>query len=170
MKWRVSKEDAGITLLTFLKTHYPEASSVKSLKRAIDQKYCLVNGTIQTFSSTCLSEGDVVVLNPAAFEVKQPLVVTTLYEDADLLVIHKPSVLLSTIQDLKQRGCHLVHRLDKETSGALLLAKTTSAKQSLMKLFKERKVRKLYLAIVDGMVEKEEGTIDNHLGLKGQLS
>ncbi len=60
----------------------------------------------------------------------------------------------------------LVHRLDKETSGALVLAKTAAAKKKMIALFKERLVSKVYLALVDGAVAKAEGTIDNYLGKK----
>ena len=59
-----------------------------------------------------------------------------------------------------------VHRLDKETTGALILAKSAEAKEAMISLFEYREVRKLYLAIVDGVVAKEEGTIDNYLGRK----
>jgi 23S rRNA pseudouridine955/2504/2580 synthase len=166
MKWRVSKQDSGVRLLQFLKENCKEAPSVKALKRAVDHKLCTVNGQIQTFSSYQLQEKDLVALSPAAFEKKEPLESTVLYEDADLLLIHKPAGRLSDLKDLKQKGCHLVHRLDKETSGVLILAKTIKAKEQMLELFKERLIRKLYLAVVDGVIEKEEGVVDNYLGKK----
>lgn len=166
MNWRVSKKEEGMRLLQFLRENCKSAPSVKALKRAIDNKLCSVNGQIQTFSSYQLQEKDLVRLSSATFEKKEPLETRTLYEDADLLLIYKPSGLLSDIKDLKQSGMHLVHRLDKETSGVLILAKTEQAKKLLMELFKERTIQKLYLAIVDGIVEKEEGMIDNYLGKK----
>jgi len=166
MKWRVPKENSGESLLQFLKRHCKEAPSVKAIKRAIDHKFCTVNGSIQTFSSYQVQEKDVVALAPCAFEEKELLHVVVLYEDADLRLIYKPSGLLSDIKDLHQSGLHLIHRLDKETSGVLLLAKTEKAKEQMLALFKERAIQKLYLAIVDGVVEKEEGTIENYLGKK----
>ncbi len=166
MKWRVSKQESGMRLLQFLKKNCKSAPSVKALKRAVDHKLCAINGQIQTFSSYQLAENDLVTLRPAAFEEKEPLEVRVLYEDEDLLFVHKPSGLLSAVKELKQPLTHLVHRLDKETSGVLLLAKTLKAKEQMLELFKERSVQKLYLAIVDGSVEKEEGMIDNYLGKK----
>lgn len=58
----------------------------------------------------------------------------------------------------------IVHRLDKETSGVLLIAKTKDSFDALQKLFKERKIQKTYLALVHGVPELKEGTIDMPVG------
>lgn len=58
------------------------------------------------------------------------------------------------------RRAGIVHRLDKETSGLLLVAKTPTAFENLQKQFKERKVEKRYLALVHGKVEPPEGVIE----------
>jgi RluA family pseudouridine synthase len=63
----------------------------------------------------------------------------------------------------------LVHRLDKETSGVLILAKTPDIKDKMVALFKSRNIRKFYLAIVDGVMDKNEGKIDNFLGKKHEF-
>ncbi len=80
-----------------------------------------------------------------------------LFEDKDLLIINKPSGVVS-------EGKFLVHRLDKETSGVLVLAKNQSMQEAMEALFKKREVHKIYLAIVDGKVAQDEGVIDNALG------
>ncbi len=174
-RWRVSKKQAGMRLLQFLRDNCPDAPSVKAIKRAIDGKLCRVNNRVETFSSYELSEKDLVVLDEAAFEVREEVVITklsALYEDSALLIINKPAGLLSDAKQIKKLlglsdgTLELVHRLDKETSGVLILAKTDEAKQEMIALFKERQVRKVYLALVDGAVPKEEGTIDNFLGKK----
>jgi RluA family pseudouridine synthase len=180
-KWRVSREEAGTRLLQFLREKCPEASSVKALKRAIDGKLCTVNNRLETFSSYILEENDVVMLKEAAFEKREaPLSVKIpiLYEDKELLIVNKPAGWVSDIRTIKkgllypERGIslkgawELVHRLDKETSGVLILAKTSKAKEKMLHLFKERGVRKLYLAIVDGAVDEDEGKVDNFLGKK----
>lgn len=103
-----------------------------------------------------------------------------IFEDSSLLVIDKPAGVVvdrakttkeKTIQDwledyLKIKGggvgsrAGIVHRLDKETSGLLLVAKTEKAFKNLQKQFKERKVTKRYLALVHGQVKPKEGTIE----------
>lgn len=173
-KWRVSKKQAGMRLLQFLRENCPEAPSVKMIKRAIDGKLCTVNNRTETFSSYSLSENDTVVLRSIAFEKPEELrivKVPILYEDRELLIVNKPAGLVSDNKSLRScfpeyKELELVHRLDKETSGVLILAKNLKAKEKMASLFKERTIRKLYLAIVDGLVSKEEGSIDNFLGKK----
>ncbi|MBU3957392.1 RluA family pseudouridine synthase [Patescibacteria group bacterium] len=101
-------------------------------------------------------------------------------EDRSILVLDKPAGVVvnrakttkeKTIQDwvenylkIKGRGigerAGIVHRLDKETSGLLLVAKTPKAFENLQKQFKERKVEKQYLALVHGKVEPKQGAIE----------
>ncbi len=170
VKWRVGKKEAGTRLLQFLREKCPEAPSVKTLKRAIDGKLCTVNGRIETFSSRVLEENDAVVLSPAKLEKTEKI--SVLYEDSELLIVNKPAGVISEIRSIKKYFQHikdlaLAHRLDKETSGVLILTKTASAKEKMLLVFKERGIRKLYLAIVDGEIEKKnEGKIDNFLGKK----
>ncbi len=89
------------------------------------------------------------------------------YEDADLLVINKPPGLVVDRSTLEKPGRLIVHRLDKETSGLLVMAKTPEALKGLQKQFKERKVKKHYLALVHGLVETPRRgvcTIDKSIG------
>lgn len=160
-------------LLQFLRENCPEAPSVKAIKRFIDGKFCTVNDRTETFSSFALSEGDKVTLKMAALEKQekiQAVKVPILHEDKELLIVNKPAGLVCDDKSLKacfsKHKVTLVHRLDKETSGVLILAKSQAAKEKMAALFKERSVHKLYLAIVDGSLAKGEGTIDNHLGKK----
>ena len=171
-QWRVSGKQAGMSLLQFLKEMCKDAPSIKMLKRAIEGKCCTVNKQIPTFSSHPLKKNDLVTLNPQAFETQVAPLSSILYEDATLLIINKPAGVVSDEKSIQaslpsHRGrLLLVHRLDKETSGVLILAKTSPIKEKLLTLFKERLIHKLYLAIVDGVVEKGEGCIDNYLGKK----
>lgn len=102
-----------------------------------------------------------------------------IYEDKELLVLDKPagmvvnraqSVRGETVQDfledylrLSDRGigdrAGIVHRLDKETSGLLLVAKTQAAFQNLQKQFKERRVEKRYHGLVHGLIASQKGEI-----------
>jgi RluA family pseudouridine synthase len=169
LRWRVSRKEAGMHLLAFLREKCPQAPSVKALKRAIDGKHCIVNGRIETFSSYVLKENDTVSLSDTAFESKKNPKVSILYEDEELLVINKPAGIVSdnrSIQSHLKGPLQLVHRLDKETSGVLVLAKSSHSKAKLVEAFKKRTVSKLYLAIVDGVVAKDNGKIENFLGKK----
>jgi 23S rRNA pseudouridine1911/1915/1917 synthase len=103
---------------------------------------------------------------------------TIIYEDADLLAVHKPaglvchptkgdeySSLISRVRlYLKPSMPHLIHRLDRETSGIVLLAKNPIAAGELGKLLEARAVTKEYLAIVHGHVTAPHGIIDAPLG------
>jgi 23S rRNA-/tRNA-specific pseudouridylate synthase len=81
-----------------------------------------------------------------------------IYEDEDLLVIDKPAGL--NADDFKKR----VHRLDKDTSGVFLIAKNSKSLEFFQKQFKERAVKKKYLALVTGNLKSKEGVIENLLG------
>ena len=103
-----------------------------------------------------------------------------LYEDDELLVIDKPSgivvnrantVLEKTIEDWVRETYHtsmdragIVHRIDKETSGILLIAKTPEAFGELQRQFKAREVKKTYLALVHGKLVPPEGEIRAPVG------
>jgi len=103
--------------------------------------------------------------------------VSIIYEDSDLLVVDKPAGLVihpaykhpsGTLFDAvsayaRERGeakpC-LLHRLDKDTSGAILLAKTEHARRHLVRQFEQRTLRKTYLALICGALRPASGEID----------
>ena len=99
-----------------------------------------------------------------------------LYEDSDILAIDKPSGILvhpdqksreKTILDLflkKYPKLEIVHRLDKETSGVLLLAKNQKAHEFLKNQFQNRTIKKTYCAIVSGWVKNDHATINKPIG------
>ena len=98
-----------------------------------------------------------------------------LFIDAEAIVIDKPAGLpvdtprrggdsvVERLGELKQgfqRPPTPMHRLDQDTSGCLLLARSPKARSSLQKAFETRQVEKYYLAVVDGVIEQDEGVID----------
>lgn len=112
-----------------------------------------------------------------------------LYEDDDLLVINKPAGIasqggtgqsLSIDRLLEQWGqthrsarLRLVHRLDKETSGVMLLAKTLACAQHLTEAFRNQRIRKTYWGLVHGVPPQPQGCIDHPLRrhpVKGSLA
>ncbi len=112
---------------------------------------------------------DPMLVNPA---IDKKL--SIIYEEEDFLVIHKPSDMLSVpginIKDsvftrMKEKypnstGPLLVHRLDMATSGLLLIAKNKETHKHLQRQFIKRSIKKRYVAILDGKIEKDEGIID----------
>ena len=125
---------------------------------------------------------------------KFPYKIAVLYEDADCLVVDKPAGLMvhpdgrsqgpfltdwiaenrpeamNTGEPMKSPDGQaidrpgIVHRLDRGTSGAILVAKTPEAHAALKKQFKDREVSKTYLAFVWGELKEEFGTIDRPIG------
>jgi len=104
-----------------------------------------------------------------------------LYEDADVIAVNKPAgmtvhagagtsrgtlvnALLGRGQALSQSGDALrpgiVHRLDKDTSGIILVAKTDAAHATLSEAFRQREIKKTYIALVQGLLKEDHGTID----------
>lgn len=102
--------------------------------------------------------------------------IKVLYEDSDILAIDKPSGILAhsdnrgkekTILDLflkKYPKIEVAHRLDKETSGVMLLAKNQKAREFLKNQFKNREIKKTYHAMVSGFVKNDHGVINKPIG------
>jgi tRNA pseudouridine32 synthase/23S rRNA pseudouridine746 synthase len=106
-------------------------------------------------------------------ESPTPLSLEVIYEDHWLLVINKPAGMLSApgktgdksavelaSELLQGREAFLVHRLDMATSGLLLIAKDKEVYKQLQSQFEQRRVRKRYIAILDGMLHSSEGTVN----------
>jgi len=93
-----------------------------------------------------------------------------IYEDNYLLIVDKPSGLL-TVPTPKNEGRTLTsilgaypcHRLDRDTSGLIIYAKTKSVQQKMMEEFKSRKVKKTYTAFVQGLPKEAQGVIRNRI-------
>lgn len=154
--FRVKKEES---LLSFLKEK--TSLSGREIKRALEDGACRLNGKIERFGSIKLKVGDKLTFHPP----KKALIGTlkVLYQDSLLSLFNKPSGIVSA----PEKGHYLVHRLDKGTSGVLLMARTVPMKKALETLFKKREVKKIYIALVKGIPRKEQGTIQNKLGKKG---
>jgi len=162
MQFKVTLADAGSTLLAFLRKNCLHAPSVKAIKRAIDSKRCRVSGRVEMISTRRLREGDVVEFEMAV--EKKERKISILYEDDDFLIIDKPAGVSCEPKNFKEK---LVHRLDKETSGVLILAKHEKARLAMVDLFTKKEIEKTYLALVDGVVKKQEGKITLRLQQRG---
>jgi len=126
-------------------------------------------------------------LSRPAREPKRPKTpeVDIVFQDEQIVVIHKPAGLDSTrgqfavesVLDVLEKKLsnlaeplRLVHRLDRETSGLMVLAKTVDAQRNLSAQWETRTVDKTYLVIIHGMIQPEEGTIDLPLKKTGNQS
>jgi len=158
------------------------------IQKLIDTHRVTVNGEVAK-SNYKVKTGDRVELavpGPEPLEVRaEAIPLDIVYEDASLIVIDKPpglvvhpapghpdgtlvNALLHHCKDLKGIGGverpGIVHRLDKDTSGLILVAKTDAVMQDLLRQFQERRVRKVYLALVKGRVQPPSGGIDAPIG------
>ncbi|OQW58302.1 MAG: hypothetical protein A4S14_08195, partial [Proteobacteria bacterium SG_bin9] len=117
-------------------------------------------------------------LSEAAQKTLQALKEMTLYEDDDVLVLNKSAGLavqggsgmtkhvdqmLEVMRDAKGQKPRLVHRLDRETAGCLLIAKTRFAASALTGSFRHRSARKIYWALVAGVPKPKQGRISTYL-------
>lgn len=139
------------------------------VRKLLESNFCRVNGRVERFGSTLLKKGDIVELSPSWKSLTMPQLppaFPTIYEGEDLLLIDKPSGWVCSEENCEKtfgRHLKLIHRLDKDTTGVLGLAKSPKAKEDWMARFANREVEKEYLAIVDGIPKEEQGTRESFL-------
>ena len=179
----VTTEEAGRRLDRLVVAHFPELSRTR-VQELIAEGLVLLNGKAAKDSHK-VHTNDVIQVQPqerpALRAEAEAIPLDVLYEDDDLIAINKPAgmsvhagaggahgtlvnALLGRGQSLSQSDDPLrpgiVHRLDKETSGILLVAKNDFAHAKLCEAFRQRTVRKIYLALVQGSMEAERGRIE----------
>ena len=194
MKHEMNEPD---TLLTVLQQLHPNSSNA-TLRKMLTQGRVLVNEAVVHRAKHEVQSGDtVVIIDRQKAEQQTPPPQTTptvdldvVFEDDTLLVVNKPAQLLSVATDRlevdtlhsrcvehlrfddQRAWCYIVHRLDRDTSGIMVLAKTKEAKDELQQQFSERTVHRLYLARVEGSPTPSQGTVrtwlmeDKHLNVK----
>lgn len=168
LRWEVLGQESGLKLIDFLRKKV-EASSNRELKRKIEANLCRINDKPERFASTILRKGDLVTFfdeelakSPdLAFDDKR-----VLFEDSHLLIYNKPVGFTCDPKYLEafRNDLFLTHRLDKETTGVLILAKSKNSAEKMQNIFMNREVHKTYLALVDKVVRRDSGTIENYLG------
>lgn len=157
-------EDTRKRLDHILVEQHPEYNR-SSLQSFIKSGFVKVNNTVATKPNTKLSDTDQIELNvPSQAKVLPSLPI--LYEDSHVIVLNKPSGLLSMAKGeycpeptLEDYGL-LVHRLDRDTSGVVILAKDPETQSMLRKQFQDRKTHKTYFAVVDGAPKLPAAMID----------
>ncbi|NGX44514.1 MAG: Ribosomal large subunit pseudouridine synthase C [Candidatus Anoxychlamydiales bacterium] len=165
--WKVSRKDAKKKILDFLKEKL--LASNRQVKKALDKGLCKVNGRIERFATSLLKEGALVTLSSSFREFiqeKKQKSIKILYEDEFFLAVDKPSnfeCLDKNIHLFFPKKYLLIHRLDKDTTGVLLISKTQKFKEKMIKNFKAQKIQKTYLAWVDGHIKEKTKKIESNL-------
>jgi 23S rRNA pseudouridine955/2504/2580 synthase len=187
----VTADENSMRVDRFLEARFP-GLSFSHIQRIVRKGELRVNGK-RADSKDRLEEGQSVRIPPlkldapkaapgslseAAQKTLQALKDMILFEDADVMVLNKPQGLavqggsgitrniddmLEVMRDAKGQKPRLVHRLDKETAGCLLIAKTRFAATALTGSFRHRSARKIYWALVAGVPKPKQGRISTYL-------
>jgi 23S rRNA pseudouridine1911/1915/1917 synthase len=165
----VTSEDAGLRLDAFLAAR-GAAPSRSAAQRLIEAGAVAVGGR-SLAKNHRVAAGETVTVAERQIPEQEAPHVEVVFEDEHLLVVDKPAGLVThpapghhgpTLADAVQ-GL-VVHRLDRYTSGLLLVAKTEPVRQALQAELKARQITREYLALVSGHPDAETGTIDAPLG------
>ncbi|WP_299810772.1 RluA family pseudouridine synthase [Tardiphaga sp.] len=187
----VTADENGMRVDRFLEARF-EGLSFSHIQRIVRKGELRVNGK-RADSKDRLEEGQTVRIPPlkldapkvgggelseAAQKTLEALKEMILFEDADVMVLNKPAglavqggsgttrhvdMMLEVMRDAKGQKPRLVHRLDKDTAGCLLIAKTRFAATKLTGSFRERSARKIYWALVAGVPKPKQGRISTYL-------
>lgn len=168
-------------LIEFLKKTFSNLSK-NNVKSLLHNEKVFVNGNMTTKYNYELNVGDVV-------EIREKVAknIDIIYEDKDIIVINKPSGLLTvaTEKEKNKTAYHLVmeylkkknknnrifiiHRLDKDTSGIIMFAKNERAKHLYQDNWNDIVKKRCYYAVIDGKMENKEGTIKSYLKENGNM-
>lgn len=190
-KLTVNEDGQGVRLDRFLRRegfHFPQSLFEKWSR----QKKLLING-VKAKASSRLNTGDILEYPDNAVSQPAPEMVAPIqlsqseaeaelrgmivFEDEDLLVLNKPSGLATqggtgqriSVDDMlaaafPNNKYRLTHRIDKETSGILLIAKNYRTAASITEAFRKREVSKTYMAVCSGILSEKEGVLDAPIG------
>src|SRR5262245_9168626 len=168
-----------MTLLERLREQFPEASR-RSVKQWLEHGRVEVDGHVVRDGRVAVGAAARIILGRHG-TVPFPSALGLVHEDDDLLVIEKPPGLLTIAAPNERertlyrlvweylaahrppRRPFIVHRLDRETSGLLVVAKSPRAKRQLQEQFESRDVERVYVAVVEGLVKHDHGTLESRL-------
>jgi 23S rRNA pseudouridine1911/1915/1917 synthase len=183
-----SASDSGTRLDRFVAAQCPELSRTR-VQELIESGLVVVDGQAPRKGSLKLRGSEKITVEiverPPIVAEAEPIPLDVLYEDGDVIAINKPAgmtvhagagavsgtlvnALLGRGQSLSQAGDPLrpgiVHRLDKETSGVILVAKNDAAHAKLGEAFRQRAIKKTYIALVQGHLKEKSGRIELAIG------
>lgn len=189
----VESDEAGIRLDRWFKRHFPDVTHGQ-LQKMLRTGQVRVAGK-RAEASTRLEEGQEIRVPPQAIEPPKTEIAKKsardisdlkkliLFQDDDILVLNKPAGLavqggtgirdsvdkmLEALTDAKNGKPKLVHRLDRDTSGVLLVARNVFAASRLAESFRHRDTQKIYWGVTIGVPKPEKGRIDVALAKRGE--
>lgn len=181
-EYKVNNEDE---LLSFLLKTFPSQSR-NSIKSLLSSRRVSVDGAPITQFNFKLYKGDTVIISNTAIKRKTRSRLPIIYEDDEMIVINKPSGLLSIASDkekgatayrmlsdyVQQKDKHnrifVVHRLDEDTSGVLMVVKNVKLQQALQESWNDLVSKRGYYAIVEGTLKEKVGTVKSYLKKNAQ--
>ena len=187
IKYIVDEQFSGKRLDTYLSSVNSKLSRTM-IQKIIETDGVLVNQKKQKASYKVQTNDAVILIIPEVKETKlksQDIKLDVIYEDSDIIVINKQkglvvhpgngnpdgtlvNAVMAMCKDLSGIGGEvrpgIVHRLDKDTSGLIIIAKNDKAHINMSNLIKERKVKKTYIALVRGVIPENEATINMPIG------
>lgn len=187
-QFEIASEQAGERLDKTLSLLYPELSR-SFFQKLIKERQITVNGVVRK-ANYCVDEGDLLsVAIPKAQEIAilpENIPLDILYEDSDVLVVNKPKGMVvhpsaghysGTLVNAVMYHCKdslsgingeirpgIVHRIDMDTTGALIICKNDQAHINIAEQIKEHSVTRRYLGIVKGIVGQDHGVIEGTIG------
>jgi len=192
LTFTVAVEDAGKRLDQFLVSQLPETSRAR-VQRLIGDGKVLINDTLAKASFKLRGGESVRILAaahvPPLRAVAEDIPLDIVYEDDDLAIVNKPAGMMvhagaGATEDERNRGTlvnallhrfgqlsevggelrpGIVHRLDKATSGLIVVAKNDESHRKLAAQFAHRQVKKTYIALVHGWIKQDHGTISSSI-------
>lgn len=184
MKIVVNEENVGKRIDSFIPSIQKDISR-SMVQKLIEQKNIKINGKDTKHSYKLKINDEIEITIPEAKEIDlkaQDIPLDVIYEDSDIIVINKPKgmvvhpangnpdgTLVNAVMNLCKDSLSgiggeirpgIVHRLDKDTSGAIIVAKNDKAHINLSEQLKNHEVKKTYLALVRGIIKENEATIN----------
>lgn len=184
MNIKINEDNAGKRIDSFIPLVQKEISR-SMVQKLIEQKNIKVNGKDTKHSYKLKLNDEIEITIPQAKEIDlkaQDIPLNVIYEDNDIIVINKPKgmvvhpangnpdgTLVNAVMNLCKDSLSgiggeirpgIVHRLDKDTSGAIIVAKNDKAHVALSEQLKNHEVKKTYIALVRGIIKENEATIN----------
>lgn len=184
MNIKINEDNVGKRIDSFIPLVQKEISR-SMVQKLIEQKSIKVNGKDTKHSYKLKLNDEIEITIPQAKEIDlkaQDIPLNVIYEDNDIIVINKPKgmvvhpangnpdgTLVNAVMNLCKDSLSgiggeirpgIVHRLDKDTSGAIIVAKNDKAHIALSEQLKNHEVKKTYLALVRGIIKENEATIN----------
>lgn len=186
--FHITEDECNIRIDRFLSEKLPDISR-SYIQKLIKEKQVFVNTNPVKANYKTSKDDDVRIVIPDLTEpdiIPENIPLDILYEDSDILIVNKPKGMvvhpsaghysgtlvnalmyyckedLSGINGVMRPG--IVHRIDMDTTGSLLVCKNDTAHQKMAEQFKSHDIKRIYHAIVHGVIKEDEGTIEGPIG------